>query len=132
MIRRILLAASVSLALASAGLAAPPTLQLKQAATSDLVQVKKYKTYKGKNWYKGKHYKQITDAKKFPSYEEALSYIESQKSANVRIVGNNQFITPVPLEALENYKLVYGSDNSVMHQDAGSVPEVKIFEYIRK
>jgi hypothetical protein len=64
MIRYALLAAGVSLALASAGSAAPlsPSPQLKQAATSDLVQVKKWKgkNYKGKNWnkhYKHKHYK---------------------------------------------------------------------------
>jgi hypothetical protein len=52
MIRYALLAASFSLALASAGLAAPvsPTPQLKQAATSDLIQVKKHKKYKGKKW----------------------------------------------------------------------------------
>ena len=58
MIRHVLLAASVSLALASAGSAAPlsPSPQLKQAATSDLVQVKKYK---GKNW--NKHYKHWND-----------------------------------------------------------------------
>jgi hypothetical protein len=57
MIRYALLAASLSLMLASAGHAAllSPSPQLKQAATSDLVQVKKYKgkKYKGKNW---KHY----------------------------------------------------------------------------
>jgi hypothetical protein len=54
MIRYALLAAAASLALASAGLAAPlsPTPQLKQSTTSDLVQVKKYKKYKGKKHYK--------------------------------------------------------------------------------
>lgn len=58
MLRRILLAAGVSLVLASAGSAAPlisPDLQLKQVAASDLVQVKKKykgKKYHGKNWYK--------------------------------------------------------------------------------
>jgi hypothetical protein len=54
MIRYVLLAAGLSLVLASAGHAAPlsPSPQLKRAATSDLVQVKKYK-YKRKNW---KHY----------------------------------------------------------------------------
>jgi hypothetical protein len=59
MIRYALLTASFGLALssASAGLAAPLSLtpQLKQAATSDLVQVKKY--YKGKKYYRGKKYR---------------------------------------------------------------------------
>jgi hypothetical protein len=51
MIRHALLAASISLALASAGSAAPlsPSPQLKQAATSDLVQVRRY--YRGPRWY---------------------------------------------------------------------------------
>lgn len=63
MIRYALLAAGVSLVLASAGHAAPsPTPQLEQTAPSDLVQVKKYKKYKGKRWrdYNGwdrRHYR---------------------------------------------------------------------------
>jgi hypothetical protein len=58
MIRHALLAASISLALASAGSAAPlsPSPQLKQAATADLVQVKKHK---GKKW--NKHHKHWND-----------------------------------------------------------------------
>lgn len=86
-------------------------------------------SYVEKTNLEGKPYKQITTAQDFPGYEEALSYIESQKSANVRIVSGNPFISPVPLEALSNYKLVYSSDAGVLHQDAGMVPEVKIFEY---
>ena len=53
----------MQLALASVCLAAPlsPTPQLKQAATSDLVQVKKHKgkNYNGKNW--NKHHKHWND-----------------------------------------------------------------------
>lgn len=58
MIRPVLLAASLSLALASAGSAAPlsPSPQLKQAATSDLVQVKKYKHYKHWNDWDHRRY----------------------------------------------------------------------------
>jgi len=56
MIRHALLAVSISLALGSAGSAAPLSLnpQLKQAATSDLVQVKRY--YRGRYYRYGGRY----------------------------------------------------------------------------
>jgi hypothetical protein len=56
MIRHAFLAAGVSLALASAGSAAPlsPSPQLKQAAASDLVQVKRY--YRGRYRYGGRYW----------------------------------------------------------------------------
>jgi hypothetical protein len=56
MIRYAVLAAGVSLALASAGSAAPlsPSPQLKQAATSDLVQVRRY--YRGRYRYGGRYW----------------------------------------------------------------------------
>jgi hypothetical protein len=56
MIRQALLAASISLALASVGSAAPlsPSPELKQAATSDLVQVRRY--YRGRYRYGGRYW----------------------------------------------------------------------------
>jgi len=72
MIRHVLLAASLSLALVSVGSAAPlsPSPQLKQAATSDLVQVKRYyrgryyrggrywnRGYRGHYWARGRYYR---------------------------------------------------------------------------
>ena len=78
----------------------------------------------------GKPYKVITEAKSFPSYEEAEAYISSQESDNYRIVSTNPFISPVPLDALEHYKLVHSSDSFVMEPGVGMIPEVKIFEYI--
>jgi hypothetical protein len=79
----------------------------------------------------GTPYKEITGVQSFPSYEEAEAYIASQESTNYRIVGNNPFVSPVPLEALEHYKLVYSSPSSVTQPGGGSIPEVKIFEYVR-
>ena len=80
----------------------------------------------------GNHYKQITDAEEFPSYQEALDYVASQKSsANHDIVGANPFISPIPLEAVPNYKLVYSSKSTVSYSDNGTIPEVKIFEYTK-
>ncbi|MFC1904605.1 oligosaccharyl transferase, archaeosortase A system-associated [Chloroflexota bacterium] len=78
----------------------------------------------------GQAYKQITSDKAFPSYEMAIAYISSQKSGNYRIVGENPFASPVPLEALKHYKLVHSSDELAAQQEVGMVPIVKIFEYI--
>jgi len=78
----------------------------------------------------GETFKEVTSKKEFDSYEEAEAYLLSQESANYRIVSENPFASPVPLEALKHYKLVHSSDIGVMVPDAGKVPEVKIFEYI--
>jgi hypothetical protein len=79
----------------------------------------------------GQSYKQITDTKSFPTYEEAKAYVTSQQSGNHRIVGANPFVSPVPLEKVEHYKLVYSSEHTKMQPDIGMVPKVKIFEYTK-
>jgi dolichyl-diphosphooligosaccharide--protein glycosyltransferase len=76
--------------------------------------------------------KQITSVKSFPSYQEAEDYVANQKSGNYRVVGTNPFASPVPLEKLERYKLLYSSKNSkVQPYSSDIIPEVKIFEYIK-
>lgn len=79
---------------------------------------------------KGQSYKQIIDIETFSSYNEALSYMASQESPNYRIVGSSPFISPVPLEAIKDYKLVHSSATGIPVREVGLVPEVKIFEYI--
>ena len=79
----------------------------------------------------GTPYKEITSVQSFSSYEEAEAYIASQESTNYRIVSNNPFVSPVPLEALEHYKLVYSSQGTTTQPGGGSIPEVKIFEYVK-
>ena len=78
----------------------------------------------------GTPYKEITGVQSFSSYKEAEAYISSQASGNYRVVGADPFISPVPLEALKHYKLVYSSDSSIKPPGGGSIPEVKIFEYV--
>ncbi len=73
--------------------------------------------------------KQITDIKTFDTYKEAADYIASQDSPNLRIIGNSPFVSPVPLEALKDYKLVHSSAAGTVQHDVGVVPDVKIFEY---
>ena len=86
-------------------------------------------SYEERTGPEGESYKVITEAKSFSTYEEAEAYISSQESDNYRIVGTDPFISPVPLEALEHYKLIYSSDSSVMQPGGGMISEVKIFEY---
>jgi len=78
---------------------------------------------------KGEAFKQITWSQPFPSYEEAIAYVSSQKSANYKIVGTNPFISPVPLDTVEHYKLIHSSESGVTVPEVGVLPEVKIFEY---
>ncbi len=79
----------------------------------------------------GGFYREIASVKSFPSYGEAEAYVASQKSSNYRIVGDNPFISPVPLQALEHYKLVYSSNGSKMMPNGGLISEIKIFEYTK-
>jgi oligosaccharyl transferase (archaeosortase A-associated) len=77
----------------------------------------------------GISYKQVTDAKEFTSYQEALDYLNSQESGNHLIVGVSPFVSPVPLEAVPDYQLIHSSEQGVSQQNVGFIPEVKIFEY---
>jgi len=79
---------------------------------------------------KGKPYKEITSAEQFDSYEEAEAYLLSRESENYKIVSDNPFASPVALEALKHYKLIYSSDIGVAHRAVGMVPEVKVFQYM--
>ena len=79
----------------------------------------------------GQPYKEITSAKSFPSYEEAEAYASNQKSSNYRVVSADPYASPVPLQALEHYELVYSSNSSKTLPGGGLISEVKIFEYIK-
>jgi len=78
----------------------------------------------------GTRFKQIIDFKEFTSYQDALDYIGSQKSGNHVIVGVNPFISPVPLEAVQDYRLVFSASYGVQQAEDDMIPEVKIFEYL--
>jgi len=87
-------------------------------------------SYEEKTVPEGESIKLITSAESFPSYEEATAYISNQESGSYRIVSDHPFITPVPLEELKHYKLIHSSEGSVTQPEVGSIPSVKIFEYI--
>ncbi len=88
-------------------------------------------SYEEKPVEQGGSIKLITDVQSFPSYEEATDYVSSQESGNYRIVGDNPFISPVPLEELKHYKLIHGSEVMIELLEGGYLPAVKIFEYIK-
>ena len=78
----------------------------------------------------GQKFKEVLGLRNFRGYDEALSFVAGQKEGNYRIVGSDPLASPVPLEALDGYKLVYQSKETA---SAGSspLPVIKIFEYSR-
>ena len=76
----------------------------------------------------GNPYKEITALQTFRNYNDAVAYIDSQKGGNLRIVGKDPDISPVPLEEMAGYKLAYGSSQTVK-MGTIDMPEVKVFEY---
>ncbi len=88
-------------------------------------------SYQDKTSSDGQPYKQLIARKDFGSYEDAQAYIAGQDTGSYKIVSSNPSVSPVPLPALEHYKLIYTSKNSVIAPIVGMVPEVKIFEYTK-
>jgi len=88
-------------------------------------------SYVEKPFQDGGMVKVINGVEVFPSYEEAQSYVSGQKSGQYRIVSESPFISAVPLEEVEHYKLVYSSPESQDQPGVGKVPAVKIFEYVK-
>ena len=79
---------------------------------------------------RGNEYSMVMDAKQFETYQEAESYLASQQSGNWRIVSNNPFVSPVPLNAVNGYELVYESSQKktlVISSSTSEISEVKIF-----
>ena len=97
-----------------------------KAVTTEQPMVIHYET---KRDSKGNIYQQILDGKSFNSYSQAVAYMNSQTSGSYKIVGTNPYISPIALDALTNYKLVYSSQAVVSNSNGGSIPEVKVFEY---
>ena len=85
--------------------------------------------YEEKVFPEGDTYKEIITVQPFTDYNEALNYINRVGPDNYRIVGDSPYMSPVPLEAPDRYELIHSSDEVVQAGNAGTTPEVKIFEY---
>jgi len=77
----------------------------------------------------GLHYKEISSVEQFATYEEAEAYLQSKDSSYYRIVGDNAFSSPVPLEELEHYTLIHKSPSTVVTRGNDTISYVEIFEY---
>jgi dolichyl-diphosphooligosaccharide--protein glycosyltransferase len=76
----------------------------------------------------GQKFKEITELKRFRSYAEAEAYIKGQAQSNYRIIGTDPLVSPVPLEALAAYSLVYRSKELASVGSLTRLPAIKIFE----
>ncbi|MFC1945707.1 oligosaccharyl transferase, archaeosortase A system-associated [Chloroflexota bacterium] len=77
----------------------------------------------------GQVFKTITRIKTFPSYDAALEFMQGEEG-NCLIAGDNPYVSPVALPAVEDYELVYTSGDT---QDLGAgivVPQVRVFKYL--
>jgi len=75
----------------------------------------------------GQTYKEITDAHVFDNYAEAEAYCNSHEKDGYQIVGLSPFSSPVPLEAIQNYRLIYTSVASTDHPGIKEATPIKIF-----
>jgi len=91
-------------------------------------------SYEGEVTSGEEKFKIITGAESFPTYEDAQAYVASQTSGNYRIGGISLFDSPVPLEKLDGYELLYQSEDTITLQEKPMpiviMPTVKIFEYL--
>jgi oligosaccharyl transferase (archaeosortase A-associated) len=79
----------------------------------------------------GAVYKLVTAADQYPTYQAALNYIASQKSGNYDIVGTNPFISPVPLDAIQDFNIVYSSPYTDSFSGNVTLPDIKVFEHVK-
>jgi asparagine N-glycosylation enzyme membrane subunit Stt3 len=77
----------------------------------------------------GLMYREITEQRRFATYDEARSFIESHGSQDYQIVSDNPLLSPVPLQELEDYELIYRSPTVTGYRGDFEISEVEIFEY---
>ncbi len=63
----------------------------------------------------------------FDSYSAAQSFVDD--NPEYRLVGTDPLVSPVPLEALEQFELVYKSPTAVSKRGDATFSEVEVFEY---
>jgi oligosaccharyl transferase (archaeosortase A-associated) len=75
----------------------------------------------------GQPYNLISFSKQFSTYEEAETYC--QKNPGCQIIGSDAFTSPVPLEKLGHYRMVYRSSTVVMKTGDRQISNIEIFEF---
>jgi oligosaccharyl transferase (archaeosortase A-associated) len=79
----------------------------------------------------GVYYKRVTETETFDMYEAALAWIASQPSGNYNVVSYSPFISPVPLEELDGFALRYDSETTKSVSSTQTIPQVRVFEYMK-
>jgi dolichyl-diphosphooligosaccharide--protein glycosyltransferase len=70
----------------------------------------------------GNTYKILTNVIQYTTYEEAEEFLLSEEGKGYSIVSPDPALSPIPLKALEDYKLIHSSEDL----------EVKVFEVVEK
>jgi len=71
--------------------------------------------------------KVISDTQSFSSYEQAQLFLSTH--TDYEVVGNDPFVSPVPLEKLEHYQLIHKSPTTAVTRGNETISYVEIFEY---
>jgi len=71
--------------------------------------------------------KVISDTQSFSSYEQAQLFLSTH--TDYVVVGNDPFISPVPLEKLERYQLIHKSPTTAVTRGNETISVVEIFDY---
>jgi asparagine N-glycosylation enzyme membrane subunit Stt3 len=69
----------------------------------------------------------ISGQQSFTSYNSAKAFIDTHP--DYYIVGASPLVSPVPLDKLEHYELIYQSPTTVATQQTGNISQVEIFQY---
>lgn len=87
-------------------------------------------TWENKRTSTGQTVRVITNAQEFESYQAAVDYVNSHAQENLTIVGSSPFVSPVPVEAVQDFELVFSSTmNDTTSANSGTA-EVKVFQYL--
>lgn len=97
-------------------------------------------SYTEKTRKAGDKYKELSSIRRFATYEEAKTFLETQTAPNFRLVGMNPLMSCVPFEELKQYKLVYTSPTTKFSASKKPAPvfsslreisNVEVFEYLK-
>ena len=86
-------------------------------------------TYQDQQLPGGQAFKEILGYKNFKNYSDAQAFVSSQQQGQFKIIGTDPLVSPVPLEQLTDYKLVYSSTQKASSGSLTLLPAVKIFQY---
>jgi oligosaccharyl transferase (archaeosortase A-associated) len=86
-------------------------------------------TYQDQQLPGGQAFKEILGYKNFKNYSDAEAFISSPKDGQYKIIGTDPVVSPVPLEQLKEYKLVYQSTQKASAGSPTLLPAIKIFQY---